>query len=227
MSGGLTTGGQNKNHCVWFFQDLIRKGVYSRIDYKFLVVGHTYGPADRCFGTIEKYLMRIENVYTPQEWCQHVKDSAVNASSKVEVIEMKQEYFGNHRNHLHQMYTERNKTDDGRPLEFSKVLWFNFGIGEQLVNGAIERTEHPKEVWVRYTYDLSETPRKVTYKKSRFTFNLQHSPPSLYQSYPLPVKAAKAADLKTLATKYVPSGVRDMYIDLPTVEEVDSDSDSD
>lgn len=61
MSGGLTTGGQNKNHCVWFFQDLIRKGVYSRIDYKFLVVGHTYGPADRCFGTIEKYLMRIEN----------------------------------------------------------------------------------------------------------------------------------------------------------------------
>lgn len=156
-----------------------------------------------------------------------MKDSAVNASSKVEVIEMKQEYFGNHRNHLHQMYTERNKTDDGRPLEFSKVLWFNFGIGEQLVNGAIERTEHPKEVWVRYTYDLSETPRKVTYKKSRFTFNLQHSPPSLYQSYPLPVKAAKAADLKTLATKYVPSGVRDMYIDLPTVEEVDSDSDSD
>lgn len=63
-------GGQNKNnYVIWFFQDLIRKGVYSRIDYKFLVVGHTH---DRYFGTIEKYLSRIENVYTPQEWYQHV-----------------------------------------------------------------------------------------------------------------------------------------------------------
>ena len=43
-----TRVGQNKHHCViWFFQDLIRRGVYSRVDYKFLVVRHTYGPADR------------------------------------------------------------------------------------------------------------------------------------------------------------------------------------
>ena len=33
--------GQNKCHCViWFFLDLIRRGFYARIDYKFLVVGH-------------------------------------------------------------------------------------------------------------------------------------------------------------------------------------------
>ncbi len=102
--------GQNKNHCViWFFQDLIRKGVYSRIDYKFLIVGHTYGPADRCFGVIEKYLDRIETVYTPQDWYQHVKDSAVAESSRVEVIEMQQGYFREHKKHLRQMYTERDK----------------------------------------------------------------------------------------------------------------------
>ena len=45
---------------------------------------------------------------------------------------------------------------------------------------------------------------------------------SLEWPYPLPIKTAKAADLKTLATKYVPSGMKDMYIDLPTV---DSDGD--
>ena len=89
--------GQNKNHCVvWFFQDLIRKGIYSRIDYKFLIVGHTYGPTDTCFGVIEKHLHQIETVYTPQEWYQHVKDSAVTVASRVEVTEMQQELFRNH-----------------------------------------------------------------------------------------------------------------------------------
>ena len=43
--------GQNKNNYIMcFFQDLIRRGVYTRIDFKFLVVGHTYGPTDRSFG---------------------------------------------------------------------------------------------------------------------------------------------------------------------------------
>ena len=45
--------GQNKNnYVIWFFQDLIRRGIYSRIDLKFLVVGHTYGPTDRTFGLL-------------------------------------------------------------------------------------------------------------------------------------------------------------------------------
>ncbi len=39
--------GQNKNHVViWFFQHLILRSVYTRIDYKFLVVGHSCGPTD-------------------------------------------------------------------------------------------------------------------------------------------------------------------------------------
>ena len=47
---------QNKNnHVIWFFQDLIHHGIYSRIDLKFLVVGHTYSPTDRTFGVIENY----------------------------------------------------------------------------------------------------------------------------------------------------------------------------
>ena len=39
------------------------------------------------------YLVLIKTLYTPQEWYQHVKDSAVTGSSGVEVIEMQQEYF--------------------------------------------------------------------------------------------------------------------------------------
>ena len=168
-------GGQNKNnYVIWFFQDLIRRGVYSRIDYKFLVVGHIYGPTDRCFGTIEKYLSQVENVYTPSEWYKHVKDSNLTTNTGVEVIEMKQEYFRNHRDHLRQMYTERSKAEDGKPLEFSKVMWFNFGIGEECVDGVKKRVEHPKVVWVRYTHDVYETPRVVSfYKKSHVNIQVQ------------------------------------------------------
>ena len=41
----------------------------------------------------------------------------------------------------------------------------------------------------------------------------------LLKGYPLPIKAAKAADLKKLATQYLPANTRGMYIDLPTVKE--------
>ena len=66
-------------------------------------VGHTYGPTDRCFGVIEKHLRQIETVYIPQQWYQHVKDSAVTVNSKVEVIEMQQELFHNHQIQLRQL----------------------------------------------------------------------------------------------------------------------------
>ena len=67
--------GQNKNnYLMWFFQDLIRRKVYDRIDFKFLIPGHTYGPTDRYFAVIEKHTAKVENVYIPSEWYDHVRD---------------------------------------------------------------------------------------------------------------------------------------------------------
>ena len=73
------------------FLDLIRRGIYACIDYKFLVVGHRYGPADRSFGVIQKHTQKIENIHTPQKWCEHVQNSSV--SGKIQVIEMTQDIF--------------------------------------------------------------------------------------------------------------------------------------
>lgn len=81
------------------------------------------------------------------------------------------------------MYTEPNKVEDGKLLEFSKVVWFNFGIGEELVDGDTIEREHPYTVQVWYTYNPSETPRKVSYKKSCVNIPLGHIPPELYQTY--------------------------------------------
>ena len=65
---------------------------------------------------------------------------------------------------------------------------------------------------MQYT-DVSET------KKSSVNYRLLHLPSPLYQKYPLPIKAAKAADLRKLRTEYLPNTAKGMYIDLPAVED--------
>lgn len=124
--------GHNKNnYIIWFFQELIRRGVYSRIDYKFLVVGHTYGAIDRSFGVIERYTSRLDTVYVPEKWYQHVRDASVNAN--IDVIQMEQSSFHDYRQHLRKLYTERTRDLDKKPLDFSSIVWFNFGRGIELM----------------------------------------------------------------------------------------------
>ena len=84
------------------------------------------------------------------------------------------------------------------------------------------KKKHPDEVWVRYSYDPHEMPQKVCYTKNNFDY-VQHSPDRLYKSAPIPIKKAKAADLKKLANDYVPRGVRDMYLNLLTTDDTTAD----
>ena len=106
--------------------------MYSRAGYRFLVVGHTYGLADRYFGVIEKYVRKIENVHTSKEWYKHVKESSLASSSKIEVIKKEQSGFYDYWSYLHNMYAESKTDIDECEVEFSKLLWFNFGVGEEL-----------------------------------------------------------------------------------------------
>lgn len=214
--------GQNKNNYImWFFQELIRQKVYSRIDYKFLVVGHTYGPTDRSFGVIEHYTSRIETVYTPHQWYGHVR----NAATGIEVNVMEQSSFRNYRQHLRKIYTERSQDIEKKPLDFSGCLWFNFGKGEKMVEGQPVSFEHPSEVWVRHTYDVTETPQRVSYYKKRGTQGgMDSNPPPLYQCYPLPLKKAKVDDLRKLVSSYVPAEHQEFFAELP-YDECSSDED--
>ncbi len=53
--------GENKSNALMcLFSDLIRRQVYTRSDFNFLVPGHTYGPTDRHFAVIEKYCSRLK-----------------------------------------------------------------------------------------------------------------------------------------------------------------------
>ena len=96
----------------------------------------------------------IEAVYTPHQWFDHVREAVMNASCRIEVTEMQQSNFRNYRDHLRKQYTERTKDLDNKPLNFSDAVWFNFGVGEKLVDGKQVELEHPNEVWIRHTMSM-------------------------------------------------------------------------
>jgi len=97
---------QNKNnYLMGVFQELVRCKVYSRVDYKFLIPGHTYGSIDQAFGVIEWHTSKIKNFYaSQQQWYEHVSI----ASTAIQVVEMKQYFFLDFRQYLRSIYTERN-----------------------------------------------------------------------------------------------------------------------
>ena len=78
------------------------------------------------------------------------------------------------------MYTQRNKDEMNEPLDFQKIVWFNFGRGEKLVNGQLVEIDHPIVVWVRKTYDIKEEPRIVSFFKKKNRSELDSSPSLLY-----------------------------------------------
>lgn len=65
------------------------------------------------------------------------------------------------------MCTEQSKDEEKQNLDFQNVVWFNFGKGEIERDGKLVLIDHPKEVWVDYTYNVKEQPRRVCYYKKR------------------------------------------------------------
>lgn len=63
--------------------------------------------------------------------------SVVNVVSRIEVVEVEQDNFRNHSDHLRKLYTERNKDMNNQPLDFAGAVWFNFGNGEKVADGKL------------------------------------------------------------------------------------------
>ena len=76
---------------------------------------------------------------------------------------------------------------------------------------------------IRHTYNVDEAPQQVSYFKKRgVQLGIDGPPPSLYEYYPIPIKKAKADDLKKLVADYIPGDYQSFYFELPTM---DSDND--
>ena len=107
-------------------------------------------------------------------------------------------------------------------MDFQRVVWFNFGTGEKVIDDELVLINHPMEVWVRYSYDVKEQPRSVCYFKKHNQTALDLFPPPLYSQYPKPIKKAKA-DLQKLVKEYVPEEYQSFYNEMPETDDSDSD----
>ena len=68
----------------------------------------------------------------------------------------------------------------------------------------------------------------VSFRKKRGAQKgIDSLPPPLYDCYPIPIKKAKADDLRSLVSRYVPTAYQAFYSELPTTDDDDSDSDTD
>ena len=72
---------------------------------------------------------------------------------------------------------------------------------------------------------MKEQPRRVCYYKKRNQEELG-STPLLYTKNPIPIKKAKAEDIRKLVSEYLPPEHRDFYANMPAIEDV-SDGSSD
>ena len=84
-------GGQNKNiHVILAALRIIHQKRLLRIEFVYMVSGHSYMPCDRAFGNIEKKIRVAEDIHTTQHYVDLIR-TAVNPP--FETISMKREDF--------------------------------------------------------------------------------------------------------------------------------------
>ncbi len=72
---------------------------------------------------------------------------------------MQQEDLYDYRTHF-RTTCERSTDKEGKPIDFFKAVWFNFGKGENIVDGQLE---HSQDAWIHHSYDCSTEPQYVSY----------------------------------------------------------------
>ena len=216
--------GQNKNFAmVCFWNSLIGRKWFKQIDHKFLIRGHTYLPNDRDFSHIEKK-KSTARVFIPEEWEKVI--ASCTQAKPYKIQHMTSELFYDFSD-LEKAHTKRKKDTSGQPVLLSKAMWMNFGQG--VVNkedGKQITTVHPNEVWLRYSFDKSETWSKVSLLKGR-----RKEPPNicipLRCKYPEghPIKSKKIKDLQKMIP-FIPVEHRHFYEDLSSLPSTENGSDS-
>ena len=212
--------GQNKNsHMICFWSWLVSKGMFTRIDHKFLVRGHTYLPCDRDFAQIEKRKAAGALIHLPEDWEKIVAEAC--PSKPFQIQRMKNEDIVDF-TPLSKQFTIRKKDSTKVPVLISKASWFNYGEGED--EGKL--VSHPGEFWMRSSFSLEQPWQKVCILKGRKKLH----PPNqidLPAAYPNghPLNPKKVDDLQKMI-QYLPPACRDFFSSLannPILEDDDNE----
>lgn len=140
-------GGQNKNWTIMsLWLQMIREKKFKIIEHRFLVPGHTHLPSDRDFAAIEKHKKYLKQVYSPDQWCDAVREA--KRKNPFEVIPMTQAEFYSFTN-VQKSINKKNVTDTKENVNFSKVRCFRF------------EAEHPNTMFIKHYLNESFKPVNV------------------------------------------------------------------
>lgn len=198
------TRSQNKNYTVvLFFENMVSSGERERIDYKFLIAGHSFGQVDRNAGRCEKVLRSESHIETPTDIVSLVNNSL---SPGITWIEMEREQFKCYSKWLRKKYDDQRKDKNGQPFRFSEMVHFNFGIGERVdpVDGKLKSFRHPGVVWMRKTLDPRENPIEVDFRKKPH-IDLRNQDLTLLNRRQIELSDKKSKDLLSLCKYLSPS----------------------
>ena len=115
--------GQNRNVYIlalWLYIVSSDKYSFTTIDHKFMVVGHSYLPNDRDFGSIESSRLKAQHIYVPSDWADLIRKA--RRKNPFQVIEMSSDDFVSFIK-LAKSFVNRKKDTVGRPVDWLSIRW--------------------------------------------------------------------------------------------------------
>lgn len=201
------TRSQNKNYTVAMYLDnLVASGFRKRIDLKFLIAGHSFGPVDRAAGRSEQILRRHQQIETPSDYVNIINHSTQHPN--ISWTEMPQDSFKCFSTWLRNRYIEHRKDTDGNPFLFSEMVHFNFGVGERVdpQDNIVKTYSHEGVVWMRRSLDPHEDPTVLDLRRKRGIRDLNVVNLNKLNNNLIEISAKKREDLRQLSRFLSPRG---------------------
>lgn len=213
------TVSQNKNFTVvFYFEHLVSSGFRNRIDYKFLIAGHSYGDVDRDSGRAESIIRNEEKIETPKDYVDLINGSIL--SPKITWIEMKEQCrFKAFSRWLRTKFRDIRKDIHGCPFLITEMSYLNFGIGERVdTDGTLKTFSHPNIVWMRKCLDPYETPIQVDFRIPHRELEgvLRTNTLAALNEGLIKLKDKKCTDLKRLS-KFLSESGRQYYVNIRSI----------
>ena len=208
-------GGQNRNvHLLCLYLHIVGNPnlPFDVIDHKFMVPGHSYLPNDRDFGIIEQAKRRHQQIYTPQEWYDLVRNAC--HTNPFSVVEMTSADFVAIKE-LKKLIVNRKEDTVGRSVDWMSIRWIQVQKDAPL-KFRFRRSLNELEAWKEV--DLRRKTKGRPSDLGRFSLNTVYSGPRT-------LNTNKVQDILSMLD-FIPPIHHDFYQQLLTGD-INSESDED
>lgn len=114
-------GGQNRNYkmaLIWLY--MCQKFNFDEANHKFLISGHSYLPNDADFGVIERTLPKSTEIYTVQQWINHIETCCTKNPYSVNKMAGDNSYPVSN---LLKNVTVRKISEQGEKVKWLSIQW--------------------------------------------------------------------------------------------------------